>query len=190
MMDIDYNVMQKMTYDDFLDVFRKYSANDLEKLSSEFKAKLPAEGYAAYMRWREILENPSKIDKLYSARLKASSEADIMEIAVGDDDEKFWKALIRENVHQLNSSTVSPQEAARLTTNIGIFRDKLKEVMSRKPKKGTVLEKVLEKAAIPPKSKKPAKKKASKTASKASVKKKTSKVSSGKEASAKGQPKS
>ena len=177
---IDYSIMQKMTYDDFLDEFRKYSANDLEKLSSEFKSKLPAEGYAAYMRWREILENPSKIDKLYSARLKASSEADIMEIAVGDDDEEFWKALIRENVRQLNSSTVSPQEAARLTTNIGIFRDKLKEVMSRKPKKGTVLEKVLEKAAIPAKSKTTGKKKVSKTASKASVKKKTTKVSSGK----------
>lgn len=178
--DINYSAMQKMTYDDFLDEFRKYSANDLDKLSSEFKSKLPAEGYAAYMRWREILENPSKIDKLYSARLKANSEADIMEIAVGDDDEAFWKALIRENVHQLNSSTVSPQEAARLTTNIGIFRDKLKEVMSRKPKKGTVLEKVLEKAAIPAKSKTTGKKKASKTASKASVKKKTSTVSSGK----------
>lgn len=178
---INYSIMQKMTYDDFLDEFRKYSANDLEKLSSEFKSKLPAEGYAAYMRWREILENPSKIDKLYSARLKASSEADIMEIAVGDDDEEFWKALIRENVRQLNSSTVSPQEAARLTTNIGIFRDKLKEVMSRKPKKGTVLEQVLKKAEIPQNKRKPAKKKASKTPSKASVKKKTTKTSSGKE---------
>lgn len=175
---IDYDSMARMSYDDFLDEFRKYSANDLEHLSSEFRANLPAEGYAAYMRWREILENPSKIDKLYSARLKANSEADIMEIAVGDDDEEFWKALIRENVRQLNSSTVSPQEAARLTTNIGIFRDKLKEVMSRKPKKGTVLEKVLERAALP---KPQDKKKASKTASRASEKKKTSKVSSGKE---------
>lgn len=172
---IDYDSMARMSYDDFLDEFRKYSANDLEHLSSEFRANLPAEGYAAYMRWREILENPSKIDKLYSARLKANSEADIMEIAVGDDDEEFWKALIRENVRQLNSSTVSPQEAARLTTNIGIFRDKLKEVMSRKPKKGTVLEKVLEKAALP---KQPAKKRAPKTASKAPEKKKTTKVSS------------
>ena len=177
-MSIDYNSTKNMTYDDYLDEFRKYPAADLEKLSDEFRQNLPAEGYAAYMRWREILENPSKIDKLYSARLKANSEADIMEIAVGDDDEKFWKALIQENVRQLNSSTVSPQEAARLTTNIGIFRDKLKEVMSRKPKKGTVLEQVLQKAAIPPKTKKPAKKQASKTASKAPVKKKTTTVSS------------
>ena len=77
---------------------------------------------------------------------------------------------------------------ARLTQNINIFRKELRDIRSRKPKKGTVLEKVLEKAAIPAKSKTTGKKKASKTASKASVKKKTSKVSSRKEKGAKSEP--
>lgn len=180
MSDIDYKSLRKMNYDDFLDWFRKFSADELQSLSKEFKSNLPVEGYAALKRWQEIIENPSKMDKLYQGRLKAENDKNIMEVAVGDDDEVFYEALIRENVQQLNSSNVSAQEAARLTQNLNIFRKELHEIRSRKPKKGTVLEKVLEKAAIPTKSKTTAKKKASKTASKASVKKKTSKVSSGK----------
>lgn len=186
MSDIDYKSLRKMNYDDFLDWFRKFSADELQSLSKEFKSNLPVEGYAAYKRWQEIIENPSKMDKLYQGRLKAENDKNIMEVAVGDDDEVFYEALIRENVQQLNSSNVSAQEAARLTQNLNIFRKELHEIRSRKPKKGTVLEKVLEKAAIPAKSKTTVKKKASKTASKASVKKKTSKVSSGKEKNVKG----
>ena len=181
MSDIDYKSLRKMNYDDFLDWFRKFSADELQSLSKEFKSNLPVEGYAAYKRWQEIIENPSKMDKLYQGRLKAENDKNIMEVAVGDDDEVFYEALIRENVQQLNSSNVSAQEAARLTQNLNIFRKELHEIRSRKPKKGTVLEKVLEKAAIPAKSKTTEKKQGSKTASKASVKKKTSKVSSGKE---------
>lgn len=181
MSDIDYKSLRKMNYDDFLDWFRKFSADELQSLSKEFKSNLPVEGYAAYKRWQEIIENPSKMDKLYQGRLKAENDKNIMEVAVGDDDEVFYEALIRENVQQLNSSNVSAQEAARLTQNLNIFRKELHEIRSRKPKKGTVLEKVLEKAAIPAKSKTTEKKQGSKTASKATVKKKTSKVSSGKE---------
>lgn len=162
-----------LTYDDWLEFFRKRSAGENEREVDELKDILPHDGYAALKRWLEISENPSKMDKLYQGRLKQQTEADIMDVAVGDDDEAFWMALIKENVSQLNSSRTSPQEVARLTTNIGIFRDKLHEIRARKPKKGTVLEQVLEKAAKPPKKATTAKKQGSKTASKGSEKKKT-----------------
>lgn len=171
---------QELDYDQWLEFFRKQPAGKLSQFE-RLKNEIPTEGYAALKRWQEILDNPSKMDKLYQGRLKAENDKNIMEVAVGDDDEVFYEALIKENVQQLNTSNISQQEVARLTQNINIFRKELREIRSRKPKKGTVLEKVLEKAAIPPKPKKPAKKKASKTASKASVKKKTSTVSSGKE---------
>ena len=171
---------KELDYDEWLEFFRKQPAGSLSKFE-RLKNVIPTEGYAALKRWQEIIENPSKMDKLYQGRLKAENDKNIMEVAVGDDDEVFYEALIKENVQQLNTSSISQQEVARLTQNINIFRKELREIRSRKPKKGTVLEKVLEKAAIPPKSKKPAKKKASKTASKASVKKKTSTVSSRKE---------
>lgn len=182
MLKIDKKKTENYTYDDWLDFFRVVQTKEFLESKKLLAEMLPVEGFAAASRWIEIIQNPSKMDKLYSARLKAKSEADIMQIAVGDDDEAFYEALIRENVTQLSTSNISQQEVARLTQNINIFRKELREIRSRKPKKGTVLEKVLEKAALP---KKPAKKKASKTTSEASVSTKTTKVSSGKEKSAK-----
>lgn len=181
MLAIDQEATKSYTYDDWLDYFRQVPTKELLESKKYLSEVLPVEGFAAASRWIEIIQNPSKMDKLYSARLKAKSEADIMQISVGDDDEAFYEALIRENVQQLNTSNISQQEVARLTQNINIFRKELREIRSRKPKKGTVLEKVLEKASIPPKQKKPAKKQASKTSSKAPVKKKTTSVSSKKE---------
>lgn len=181
MLAIDQEATKTYTYDDWLDYFRQVPTKELMESKKYLSEVLPVEGFAAASRWIEIIQNPSKMDKLYSARLKAKSEEDIMQISVGDDDEAFYEALIRENVQQLNTSNISQQEVARLTQNINIFRKELREIRSRKPKKGTVLEKVLEKASIPPKPKKPAKKQASKTSSKAPVKKKTTSVSSKKE---------
>lgn len=170
----------KLDYDEWLEFFRKQPADTLSRYE-RLKDKIPVEGYAALKRWLEILEHPSKMDKLYQGRLRAEAEKDILDIAVGDDDEAVYVALIRENVSQLNTSNISQQEVARLTQNINVFRKELQEIRSRKPKKGTLLEKVLEKAAVPSKSEKiktPARKKASKTPSKASQKKKTKKTSS------------
>ena len=170
----------ELDYDEWLEFFRKQPAGKLAEFE-RLKNEIPTEGYAALKRWQEILDNPSKMDKLYQGRLKAENDKNIMEVAVGDDDEVFYEALIKENVTQLNTSNISQQEVARLTQNINIFRKELREIRSRKPKKGTVLEKVLEKASISPKSVKQAKKQGSETASKGSLEKKTSTVSSGKD---------
>lgn len=173
---------QELDYDQWLEFFRKQPAGKLSEFE-RLKNQIPTEGYAALKRWQEIIENPSKMDKLYQGRLKAENDKNIMEVAVGDDDEVFYEALIRENVQQLNTSNISQQEVARLTQNINIFRKELREIRSRKPKKGTVLEKVLEKAAMP-KPKTP--RKVSKSASKATVKKKTRKNIKGRKKNVKG----
>lgn len=180
------NGYKDFDYDTWLEYFRPIPPRTLRAYEKRDDL-IGAEGFAALKRWIEIIENPSKMDKLYQGRLKAENDKNIMEVAVGDDDEVFYEALIRENVQQLNTSNISQQEVARLTQNINIFRKELREIRSRKPKKGTVLEQVLKKAEIPVKKeqkltkpKKTVKKQPSKTASKGSVKKKTSKVSSGK----------
>ena len=150
---------EELDYDMWLEYFRKQPAGKLAEYE-RLKNEIPTEGYAALKRWQEIIENPSKMDKLYQGRLKAENDKNIMEVAVGDDDEVFYEALIKENVQQLNTSSISQQEVARLTQNINIFRKELREIRSRKPKKGTVLEKVLERAAMPKKA--PTKKKTTK----------------------------
>ena len=165
------------SYDDWLEFFRKIPADQLENSQDELRNKIPVEGYAALSRWLEIIDNPSKMDKLYQGRLRAQAEAEIMDVAIGDDDEAVWIALIRKNAAQLDASTSSPQEVARLSQNLGIFRDKLHEIRARKPKKGSTLERVLEAAAkSATKSAKPAKKKATKVPKTAKNTKKSQKT--------------
>ena len=160
-----------MTYDDWLDFFRTIPAAKLIEHMDELEAILPMEGYAAARRWQEIIENPSKMDKLYQGRLAVQSKQSIMDLAVVDDDESFYEALIRENVQKLDESRNSAQEVARITQNLNIFRQELREIRSRKPKKGTVLEKVLELSSKPVK----APQKRSTQAKKSPVKKTTKK---------------
>ena len=162
----------KFDYDDWLEFFRQIPPSILISSEDRLKQEVPSDGYAAAARWIEIYDNPSKMDKLHQGRLKAQEDKKLADLAVGDDDEAFYEALILENVGQLNSGKVSSQEAARLTSNINIFRKELREIRSRKPKKGTVLERVLEKANEP-------KKRAPKSRSKAPKKKKTVDKSSG-----------
>lgn len=153
-------------YDEWLEFFRKIPAAELIDSIEELKARLPGDGYAAAMRWIDIFDNPGKMDKLYKGRLDKEIETDIMDLAIGDDDEKFYESLIRQNVEQLTSSSISQQEVARLSQNINIFRKELQNIRSRRPKSGSVLEKVL-KAAAPSNAAKKAKKPAKSTPKKA-----------------------
>lgn len=148
---LDLNIPEDMDYDGAMDYLRSVSPNKLLALMRTGKDALPVESFSAVSRWHEIVGNPSKIEKIYKAKLAQTGEQDIMAVAVGDDDEEFYKALIQNNVHQLNSSSVSPQEAARLTSNINLFRKELKVIRSRSVKKGTLLANVLEAANKPAK---------------------------------------
>jgi len=155
------------TYDDFLEYFRRVPTAQLTRYRDELEMLLPVEGFAAVSRWLEIVDDPSKMDKLYQGRLKAEARDSIMDLAVGDDDVAFYEALIRETVAKLDESRNSAQEVARLTQNLNIFRAALRDARSRSPKKGSVLEKVLLASAEPPKPRrKPAKKKTTKKAAK------------------------
>lgn len=136
---------ETLSYDDWLEFFRKIPVFKLLRNKKELGETLPADGFAAANRWVEIANNPSKMDKLYQGRLKAEQDENVMDLAIGDDDEAFYEALIKENVTQLNSGNVSPQEVARLSQNINIFRKELREIRSRKPKENTKLAEVLKK---------------------------------------------
>lgn len=163
---VDRAKMDELTYDDWLEKVRRVPTGALEANVERFRAILPVEGFAAVSRWLEIVENPSKMDKLYRGRLKAQEKDTILDLAVGDDEEAFYEALIVKTTRELEECTGSAQEVARLTMNLKIFRSELHEARSRKPKKGTVLEKVLAMSEEPPKPKKPAKKKTTKKTTK------------------------
>ena len=161
--------VEAMTYDDWLEYFRKIPAGITIKAKEWLNMHIPSEGFAAASRWIEIIGNPTRMDKLYQGRLKAETKESIMDLAVGDDDVAFYEALIRENVIRLDESRNSTQEVARLTQNLNIFRAELRDARSRSPKKGSVLERVLQAANEPPK---PAPKPKKKATKKKSTKKK------------------
>lgn len=172
--DLDLTGKDDYDYDQWLEYFR--TVHGLGRLLLDnielIQDAANGDGYAAARRWMEIFEEPSRMDKLYKGRIDKQKQNDIMEIAVGDDDEAFYVELIRQNTVQLNSSSISQQEVARITANINVFRKELREIRSRKPKEGTVLAKVLELANKPPVKKKVAAKPKStkKPAAKSTVK--------------------
>lgn len=145
-MKIDMKKAKNFRYNDWLEYFAQASAADLRGSQEDLEKTLPSEGYAALMRWLEIFDNPSKMDKLSQGRIKAQKEANLMEVAVGDDDEQFYIDLILKNVAELEGS--SPQEVARLSQNINIYRKQLQEIRSHKPKANSTLSKVLAAASM------------------------------------------
>ncbi len=145
-MKIDAKKTKNYRYNDWLEYFGQLPAAELQKSQEELADTLPSEGYAALMRWLEIFENPSKMDKLSQGRIKTQKEASIMEVAVGDDDEAFYMDLIRKNVSELEGA--SPQEVARLSQNINIYRKQLQEIRSHKPKANSTLSRVLKAADL------------------------------------------
>ena len=82
---------QELDYDQWLEFFRKQPAGRLSEFE-RLKNEIPTEGYAALKRWQEIIENPSKMDKLYQGRLKAENDKNIMDVqstGSGQADTKY-----------------------------------------------------------------------------------------------------
>jgi len=178
MIKIDTKNTKNFRYNDWLEYFARIPATKLRESQEALGASLPGEGYAALVRWLEIFDNPSKMDKLSQGRIKAQKEANLMEVAVGDDDEQFYKDLILKNVSELEGS--SPQEVARLSQNINIYRKQLQEIRSHKPKANSTLSKVLAaatKSKLAPKTKTSVKRPKKTTCSKKVASKSPSKVS-------------
>lgn len=145
---------QKYTYNEWLDYFRDVPAGKIRKARDWLEETVPVECFAAASRWIEIIGNPSKMDKLNRGRLKEQEKDTILDLAIGDDEEAFYEALIVKTTRELEECTGNAQEVARLTMNLKIFRAELHEARSRKPKKDTVLAQVLELASQPPKTQK------------------------------------
>ena len=173
--DIDYN--------DWFTFFQKLPAQAITKNSTYLLTVLPSDGYAALRRWEDIFDNPDKMEKVVKSKMQEARETNLLDLATSDDDEAFYEGMIREAATQLNGGGASPQEVARLTANINIFRKELRDIRSRKPKDGTTLAKVLAAANIASNKAKPAKKtkatpvKTAKTASKAAGATKSKKTS-------------
>lgn len=144
---IDRSKTKDFDYNDWFAYFLDLPARKLLDNRETIADELPAVGYAAFMRWMDIFENPSKMDKIIKAQVDEGRQSDLIDLAVGEDDEAYYEGIIKEIAIQMNSSGTSPQEFARLAANMNIARKELREIRSRRPKKGTKLDSILTKIA-------------------------------------------
>ena len=130
-------------YSEWLEFFRNVPAAKLLAAKDFLQNNITAEGFAAASRWIEIFGNPKAIDKLYQGRLKAQQEETLVDLALSDDDEAFYEALIKKTALEISECTGNTNEIARLTMNLRVFQKELREIRSKKLKKGSVLEKTM-----------------------------------------------
>lgn len=62
-------ITPQVDYDAWLNYFKSMPARSLEVLSATGMDILPAEAYSALLRWRDIILNPHRIDKIHQAGL-------------------------------------------------------------------------------------------------------------------------
>lgn len=81
-------ITQQADYDAWLNYFKSMPARSLEVLSATGMDILPAEAYSALLRWRDIILNPHRIDKIHQSGLTNSG---------GDKKKKTIAQLALEN---------------------------------------------------------------------------------------------
>lgn len=50
----------------------------------------------AFCRWLDIFENPIQMEKIAKSRMENEQSDDKLELAISDDDEKFYEAEVRD----------------------------------------------------------------------------------------------
>lgn len=135
-------------YNTWLSFLRNVPTTKLMAAKDWLQENLPIEAYAAAARWIEIIGNPHRIDKLLQSKLDKDEEEDLMNLAIGDDQEAFYVALVKKTARELNESATS-QEVARLSMNLKIFQSELAAIRSKKAKKGSLIEKIMTASALP-----------------------------------------
>ena len=141
--------LKSFTYNEWLSTFRNVPTAKLLGSKAWLQENLPVEAYAAAARWVEIVGNPHRIDKLLQTKLDKEEEEDLMNLAIGDDQEAFYVALVKKTARELNAAATS-QEVARLSMNLKIFQGELSAVRSKKAKKGSLIDKIMLASSMTP----------------------------------------
>lgn len=164
--------IDQFTYNDWLDCFRRVPTARLLKSTEWLQENLPIEAYSAAARWVEIVGNPHRIDKLLQTKLDKEEEEDLMNLAIGDDQEAFYIALVKKTAKELNAAATS-QEVARLSMNLKIFQGELASIRSKKAKKGSLIDKIMMASSQPSDTPQNAKKRPNTAKKKKATKRKT-----------------
>lgn len=132
-------------YDRWLDFFKKLSPNAVESLYDLGKDALNTEAYAALARWKDIIETPGRIDKIYQAGLTKpkTEQKSIIELAKSNDKLGLLYA-IRDQIAEKLEKGAGARDTANLAREMGEILDQITETEKRQgPGKDTLLAKLI-----------------------------------------------
>lgn len=113
----------------------------MENLYDLGKDSLNTEAYAALARWKDIIETPGRIDKIYQAGLTKpkTEQKSIIELAKSNDKLGLLYA-IRDQIAEKLEKGAGARDTANLAREMGEILDQISETEKRQgPKKNTKL---------------------------------------------------
>ncbi len=127
-------------YDEWLNYFKNLPVTEVKRLAEIGEDILTAEAYSALARWVDIVENPSRIDKLHQSGLsKAKGEKSISELANANDKLGVLYAIRAEIAEKLDKGT-GARDTAALAKEMANIMDLITEAERRQgPSKDTKL---------------------------------------------------
>lgn len=128
-------------YDQWLNFFKRLSPSSIESLYDLGKDTLNTEAYAALARWKDIIEAPGRIDKIYQAGLTKprTEQKSIVELAKENDKIGVLYAIRDQIAEKLEKGT-GARDTANLAREMSEILDQITEAEKRQgPKKDTLL---------------------------------------------------
>lgn len=128
-------------YDQWLNFFKKLSPKAVENLYELGSDMLNTEAYAALARWKDIIENPGRIDKIYQAGLTKpkSEQKSIIELAK-ENDELGVLYAIRDQIAEKLEKGTGARDTANLAREMSSILTQIAEAEKRRgPAKNTLL---------------------------------------------------
>lgn len=101
---LDIKLKKKKNYDEYINYFKAMPARHVNMLVSTGQDVLTTEGYAALLRWRDIVLNPHRIDKIHQSSLvnkKRKDNAGVVAMAAANDRLGVLKATRDKLAEQL-----------------------------------------------------------------------------------------
>lgn len=131
-------------YDSWLNYFKTIPARKLQILSTTGMDILDAEAYSALLRWRDIIANPHRIDKIHQAGLtnngnKPKDHKTIVQLALANDRLGVLKAT-RDQIAEKLEKGAGARDTAALAREMTEIMTQISDYEKRSgPKKTTKL---------------------------------------------------
>lgn len=147
---VEHNLKIKLVkqedYDEWLNYFKTLSARKLQILATTGMDIIDAEAYAALLRWRDIMANPHRIDKIHQSGLtkaKGKDQSSIITMALANDRLGVLKAT-RDQIAEKLDKGAGARDTAALAREMTEIMTQISDYEKRAgPKKDTMLGQLL-----------------------------------------------